>query len=218
MSSLELSIRIIHVIAGILSLLSGVAALFMSLKPRIHRRLGSIFFYSMSLVFITAIWLAINGGFQFLFVIAILSYYSTINGIRALKFFKGKRPSRIDKLLAMLLGASGLYLFSRGIYYGVDLGLKPIIILHLVFGSFMCWLSWNSWKDLLQLPSADRRWFNAHRANMSGALIATFTAFSTTALTFIPPLLAWLGPAIILTPLLRFYIKKNNQILNTDSI
>lgn len=218
MTTLESFIRIIHVVAGIISLFSGVAALFLSIRPRWHRVMGKVFFYAMSLVFITAVWLAITSNLQFLFVIAILSYYSTFHGIRSLRFFKGSRPHYLDKLLALILGASGSFLLGRGIFYGLEIGPKPIIILHVVFGMFMFWLSHNSWKDLNRLSSSDYRWFNSHRANMSGALIATFTAFSTTALTFIPPLLAWLGPAIILTPILRYYINKNHQKQKTESI
>jgi hypothetical protein len=211
MDYIDLPLRLLHIIAGAVSLLTGIAALLLSLKPKIHRAFGKVFFGAMLIVFVTAVILAITGSLQFLFVIAILSFFSTYHGIRSLRFFKGAIVRWYDFVAAALLGLSGIYLTIRGIYYGLSMGLQAIIILHLVFGGFMLLLAFTSINDLMKVPRFDHRWFKSHRGNMAGALIATITAFCTTALDFLPPLIAWLGPAVVFTPLFSYFIRKTNQ-------
>lgn len=203
-------IRIVHILAGVAALLTGVISLLTALTPKNHSRYGKVFFVAMLIVFITAVALAVAGALQFLFIIAILSFFSTFHGIRSMKLFKGAVVSWYDPLAATLLGLGGAYLAARGAFYGLKMGLEAIIILHLVFGGFMVLLAFTSFHDLMHVPSKDIRWFKSHRANMAGALIATITAFCTTALHFLPPLVAWLGPAVVLTPILSYFIRKSN--------
>jgi len=46
---------------------------------------------------------------------------------------------------------------------------------------------------------------------MGAALIATMTAFSVTALQFLPPLVGWLWPTVIFSPLLVVIIRRTDK-------
>lgn len=204
---LLLTIRVVHIFSGALALISGLLALGFSPKVKRHRPMGKVFFYAMTSVFFTAVFLAVKKHIDFLFCIAILSYFSTLFGIRSLKFMKGNNPRWFDWALLCALAIAGFFLIGKGAFGWHEIGSMELI-LSLVFGSGMLLYAFTSALNLTRIPVGNTRWLNSHQANMGAALIATITAFSTTALSFLPGLVAWLGPTLILSPMLAYYINR----------
>jgi len=190
--------------------LTGIVALSIASKPQLHRKIGKVFFYGMFIVFITALIMGLKGSLMFLLCIAILSFFSTLHGVRSLQFFKGKQPGLIDWLSAGALSLAGAYLFIKGVLASIT-KLNPSVILFIVFGALMLVLSFGAFRRLRKLEPRDFKWFRSHRANMGAALIATMTAFSVTALQFLPPLVGWLWPTIIFAPLLSLMIRRTDM-------
>lgn len=99
MELLNRIIMIIHIIAGIISLTSGPVAMLNQNGNRVHRISGKAFFYSMTVIFISAIYLSIVHQQLFLFLISIFSYYQIATAYRALylkKLNRGQKPKSID--------------------------------------------------------------------------------------------------------------------------
>lgn len=212
MDTLLSYIRIIHIAAGATSLLTGIIALSIASNPQRHRKIGKVFFYGMFVVFITALIMGLNGSLMFLLCIAVLSFFSTFHGVRSLQFFKGQNPNWIDWLSSVALSLAGAYLFIKGTLASIT-NFSSGVILYIVFGALMLVLSFGAFRRLRKLKPRDFKWFRSHRANMGAALIATMTAFSVTALQFLPPLVSWLWPTIIFAPLLSLMIRRTDKQL-----
>lgn len=59
------------------------------------------------------------------------------------------------------------------------------------------------------------RWLYRHIGRMGGAYIAIITAFLVINLTFLPDMVAWLGPTFIGSPLITFYIRRYKKRLES---
>ena len=56
--------------------------------------------------------------------------------------------------------------------------------------------------------SSEKAWLYRHIGKMSGAYIATVTAFLVTNIHFLPSTIVWLAPTVIGTPLIAYTIRK----------
>ena len=202
-------LRVLHISAGVLALCSGLLAMGLFKSSGLHMRAGKLFFYCMLLVFTTAVILSVNARTPFLFAIGVFSFYFTLHGVRSMRFFKGAQTNALDAIAASVLALTGIFLFGRGLYHSFS-GFGVSIILHLVFGAAIMFLAFMSASALIQLKPGDMKWFRSHQASMGGALIATITAFCTTALDFLPALVAWIGPSLLLSPLLSIIIRRTS--------
>src|SRR5256884_805302 len=89
MNTLIAAVRLIHIAAGMLALgVAPIAMLTVKGGPT-HRRWGKVYFWTMALVALTAVVLALWRPVVFLALLAVFSFYSAFSGYRAL--FR-KRP------------------------------------------------------------------------------------------------------------------------------
>ena len=103
---IELPLLYIHILAGFISLGIAYFLLFIKKGNKRHKKLGMIYVYGMSTIFVTAIPLSLLGEFNpFLFVIAIFSFYLAFSGYRQGRDRNGERE-KIDKVLCCLLYTS----------------------------------------------------------------------------------------------------------------
>ena len=211
-TQIESVIRIVHILFGAIALFSGISALLLSPKIRLHRPAGKTFALAMVGVFFTAIILAVQNGIDFLFCIAILSFYSVIIGVRALKFLKGRKPAFFDWMASATLILAGFFLAAKGINAVMLTTLNGSVILYLLFGGAMVFYGSMTTSELLRTKPGSAKWFTLHKSNMGAALIATITAFSTTTMDFLPSILPWIWPSIVFSPLLSWYIRKSKKI------
>ncbi|WP_425389578.1 DUF2306 domain-containing protein [Ekhidna sp.] len=211
----------LHILVGGLSLLTGAVAIFSPKGKATHTKAGRIYFWAMTLVFITGITVAGYKFNRFLFLIAFLSYYSVFSGVRSLKLkqlHKHQQPEWYDWAAGIINGVANLIFIGLGIYY---ISLRGFAsggaLLSIGFGVGGLLLSYTNLEPFIKRPKKAYHWYLSHIGNMMGGYIATLTAFLSTMVTrfdLMNPFLAFALPSLIGVPLLIFWqkrIEKNFQ-------
>lgn len=204
----------LHIVVGSIALLSGGIALLSKKGKDLHQKAGKIYFWAMTLVFITGIIVAGYRFNRFLFLIAFLSYYSVFAGLRSLKLKKlhiGQKPEWYDWAAGLTNGVANIVFIGLGLYYffyGNNIA-GSLLSLGFGIGGFM--ISYTNLFPFIIRPQKAYHWYLAHIGNMMGGYIATFTAFLSTMVTrfeLMNPFLAFALPSVIGIPLLFFWLKK----------
>ena len=98
--AIEKPLLYLHILAGFISLAIAYVLLFIKKGNKRHKKLGMIYVYGMTTIFVTAIPLSLLGEFNpFLFVIAIFSFWLRSHNLR--------RPSPSSLSRALNLHHSG---------------------------------------------------------------------------------------------------------------
>lgn len=200
----------IHIVCGFISLFSAFGAMLSSKGQVKHRKFGRIFFYGMTGIFITAIPLSLIKKNLFLFLVALFSYYLAFSGWRYSKNKNGM-PGRIDFIVSGAMLAASIVMVGIGTYrFNMD-DFRTIILL--VFGLIGCIFSCSDLKTYRNHRATGKQRIANHLGAMLGATIATLTAFSVTNIQVQPQIILWLGPTVLLTPLIIWWkhkVIKNN--------
>jgi hypothetical protein len=133
--------------------------------------------------------LALKINSIFMLSIAVLSFYLTYSGYRALgrkRSRKGSWFNSLDWAVTLLALAFGLGLIVRG--FGD--------FLSLLFGMLTCSLSVITLRHL-NGKRKKHDWLYDHVTGMCGSYIATFTAFALVNMRFLPPVLVWILPMVV---------------------
>ena len=200
---------IIHIIAGFLSLVTAPVAMAVQKGGNAHRKWGKVYFYGMTIVTITAILISSMKYIPFLLMLSIFSYYSIIKGYRALylkEMYRGQKPALIDWIaaIATAIFSSGLLIWGLIIITeGHNFGWVA-----LVFGLIGVSNIYTDIKKYKNPPKEKMAWFFDHFNGFIGGYIATVTAFSATNMTFLPTLLCWLWPTIVIVTFMVYWNRK----------
>jgi len=199
-------------LAGALALLFGAMAIILKQQTPKHKKVGKIYFWCMTVIFITGVFLSVIKGLLFLFFIAVFTYYATIIAYRALKLkelHSGQKPTNFDWIIeyTALLVFVGLLVFA-GWYYFKTKSSESVI--PLAFGLMGMWGVLKNIKQLKQKPTETFYWLKKHIGNMLGSYIGAITAFMVNQGEHIPvnPIILWLGPTIIIVPMIVVELKK----------
>lgn len=211
---------ILHVISGFLALACGAVAISTKKGQGIHVTAGRIYFWSMILVAVTAFYLSVANVIPFLFLIAVLSFYLTWSGYKAIHWKNKPLPDFafwFDVIITHLVALFGVAMILLSALTWMDIHFNDVIsslrIVLLVFGIGTVIFAGE---DLILFYRKDSSskflWMYTHIGRMLGAYIATFTAFLVVNGEFFPsPLIAWLGPAVIGTPFIFYWIRKYRE-------
>jgi uncharacterized membrane protein len=204
---------VIHILGGGLSLLSGTWNLIQKKGGNAHRKVGMVFVWAMLITGFSAFVLALLKPNIFLFIIGIFTIYLVGTGQRYIhlkKLNEGEEPKWIDWLLTSSMGVIGVVFILWGFFLlvsGKSMGTALI-----TFG-IIGLLSVR--KDLQNYRGKMRKkmyWLAAHIARITGAYIASVSAFLVVNQenfpSFIPVVVYWLLPTLILTPLIVKWIRK----------
>lgn len=204
-----------HIMAGCIALLTGAVAIFSQKGHQLHRKMGRIYFWAMTWVFISGIVVAGYRFNRFLFLIAFLSYYSVFAGIRFLtlkQLHKNQLPKWYDWAAGIINGMVNILFIGLGLYYLLKEPNNPAgALLSLGFGIGGLLISYTNLKPFIQVPEKAYYWYLSHIGNMMGGYIATFTAFLSTMVTrfeLMNPFIAFALPSAIGIPLLLVWQKK----------
>ena len=197
---------ILHIVAGTVALISTFIAVPFKKGTRLHNKSGTIYFYAMTLVFITAMHLSLIDDpiNWFLFSVGIFSYYMAFSGWRA-AVERINLPNQIDYIVACLtLGCAGFMFYEANelLKYGSDLA-----IVLFVFGGICAVMAIQ---DILQFrkgPIRGKERIIRHLSRILPSVIAVFTAVLVVngEKLGIPSLASWLGPTVILTPVITLW-------------
>ena len=128
---------IIHIIAGVNTLIAGPIALFYQRQTRQHRIAGKVFTYSMMVIIVTSIFKFLRVphevGYQFLFAISILVGLNIWQGVRSIQFMKGSRPNYVDRGVIWLFIFTGAAMINAAVWYYLQ---NKGVALPILFGVF----------------------------------------------------------------------------------
>ena len=203
---------LIHVLAGIGALISGALAIILKRNTPKHKPVGRVYFWCMTVIFVTGVFLSVCKGLLFLFFIAIFTYYATIIAYRALRLknlHNGQKPARLDWFIQFVAGLTFIGLVVFAIYrYMVQH--SPDAVIPLAFGVMGVLGVYRNVKRFIDGPKETMYWLKIHVGNMCGSYIGAITAFVVNQSEHIPvnPILLWLGPTFILVPVIMVELKK----------
>ena len=205
--AIERPLLYLHIFSGFISL--GIAYLLLFIKKgnKRHKKLGMIYVYGMTTIFLTAIPLSLLGEFNsFLFVIAIFSFYLAFSGYRQGRDRNGARE-QIDKVLGVFITATGILFY--GLAVSAYLAEDSMWITSVIFGTIALVFGIN---DFLRMKIVERPNFydrtNLHLNLMLAGTIATTTAFIVTIDPFSILWLNWVAPTIVGTPIIIYFSKR----------
>ncbi|PBQ33600.1 hypothetical protein CNR22_18065 [Sphingobacteriaceae bacterium] len=194
----------LHIGSGFLALLCGLISIVSKKGGKMHRTSGKVFFYAMLGVCFTSVYISLVKDNSFLLVVGIFSFYLNYFGFMALKN-KTLRPKLLDWLVIAITAINSFFMvYSMNVVLMVFGGI----------GFYAIVLNLRTSIHVLQnkeLP--DLFWLRRHIGMMTGAFIATATAFlvvnSDSLKVFaLPGWLLWLLPTFLLVPLIFYYNKK----------
>ncbi|MEM6843593.1 MAG: hypothetical protein AAF632_15305 [Bacteroidota bacterium] len=203
METAQTIVLILHIIAGFTALTVGVIPFVAKKGGKLHNATGKVFYYAMVFVATSAFGLAIYRFSPFLLMVGLLTLYATITGYRGLqlKRQRAKRGQIRDWVLLFTVGLGLIFTVWQTIaQFGIEN--TGILILVSVFGSL---LTVNLVSDIHLFSGrkkmTNKSWIRYHISRISGAYIATVTAFLVNNVQTDPAFIAWLLPTIIGVPL-----------------
>lgn len=196
----------IHAFFGGIALVSGLASiLFVKGSPK-HKKAGKLFSYGMvisSLISLPICWLP-NHENNFLFLIGIFTIYLVISGNRILLFQKKKEANFTDKFISSVMIIASVLMVLFGTYFLINNNSGGI--LYLFFGITAFFISIRDFKFYKNIDKTKILPF--HIGKMSGAYIASITAFLVAALK-LEGFIYWILPSIIGTIFISYWTKKS---------
>ena len=202
----------IHVVAATGALISGALAIILKRNTPKHKPVGKFYFWCMTIVFITATFISVVKRHQFLFLIGIFTYYSTVIAYRALKLknlHNGQKPQFIDWLIEAIAGITflGMVAFAVIVYFQTK---SFEAIIPFVFGVLGTYGVYRNILKYIHGQTETMYWLKKHIGNMCGSYIGAITAFTVNQSDHIPlnPIILWLGPTFIITPIIIIELKK----------
>ncbi|WP_035918522.1 hypothetical protein [Legionella fairfieldensis] len=198
-------ILILHIICGFFALFSAFGAIFTAKGKQKHRQFGRFFFYSMTGLFVTALPLSIIKRNLFLFLIAVFSYYLAFSGWRYAKNRLGQF-AKLDVTISAIMLVISLIMLGVAFYSFNLENFKSVTLL--VFGIIGGFFSISDIKIYLYHKAVGQFRIVKHLSAMLGATIAAITAFLVTNVKLDPPIILWLGPTVLLTPVIVWWKNK----------
>lgn len=198
-----------HAFFGGLGLIAGLVSIFVKKGGLNHRKAGKIFTYSMSISSFLSLIVSRMPNHEnlFLFLIGIFTIYLVLAGNRALTL-RSKIKSKADwkdKLVSGLMLITSIVMVLLGIF-GIIQKINNSI-LYLFFGAFGMFLTLRDFHTFKIFTYNKNAWLLNHLGRMTGALIASITAFFVAGLN-IQTIFIWFLPTIFGIPYIIFWNKK----------
>ena len=194
----------IHIGFGILALVAVPVLLVLPKGDRRHARLGLGYVVGMTGVFLTTLLLVVLKPNPFLFAVGLFSFYLVFSGWRAARQGRGAN-GWLDRAAAAAMAVTGLAMVALGGWGHATDGnarMAVMAVFGLIGGLFAI-------EDLRgALGQTGRARIARHLGRMLGGTIATLTAVAVVNLAAWPTLVVWLGPTVLLTPLIALWSRR----------
>ena len=195
----------IHILAGSVALLSAASALLTEKGKKFHVLIGKAYFWSMVIIFLTALHMSIITGNVFLFLIAIFSFYLAFSGVRFAKNRTGV-PTRLDLIAVNFMFLSGVGMWILAIIFFIDNDSQFITLT--VFGFLALFLGYGDFQTFKDQTAIGKERIAKHLTNMMGATIAVVTAVLVVNPPTNPEWVWWILPTVLITPVIFWWNKK----------
>ena len=195
----------IHILAGSVALVSAALALSTEKGKKFHVLIGKAYFWSMVIIFLTALPMSIITGNVFLFLIAIFSFYLAFSGMRFAKNRTGV-PTRVDLIAVNFMFLSGVGMWILAIIFFIDNDSQFITLI--VFGFLALFLGYGDFQTFKNQTAIGKERIAKHLTNMMGATIAVVTAVLVVNPPTNPEWVWWILPTVLITPIIFWWNKK----------
>ena len=195
----------IHILAGSVALVSAALALSTEKGKKFHVLIGKAYFWSMVIIFLTALHMSIITGNVFLFLIAIFSFYLAFSGVRFAKNRTGV-PTRLDLIAVNFMFLSGVGMWILAIIFFIDNDSQFITLT--VFGFLALFLGYGDFQTFKDQTAIGKERIAKHLTNMMGATIAVVTAVLVVNPPTNPEWVWWILPTVLITPVIFWWNKK----------
>ena len=195
----------IHILAGLVGLVSAALALSTEKGKKFHVLIGKAYFWSMVIIFLTALPMSIITGNVFLFLIAIFSFYLAFSGVRFAKNRTGV-PTRLDLIAVNFMFLSGVGMWILAIIFFIDNDSQSITLT--VFGFLALFLGYGDFQTFKDQTAIGKERIAKHLTNMMGATIAVVTAVLVVNPPTNPEWVWWILPTVLITPVIFWWNKK----------
>ncbi|PWU04697.1 MAG: hypothetical protein C5B52_01065 [Bacteroidetes bacterium] len=210
---------IVHIISGFAALGTGLFSMINRKGSKRHRLTGKIFFYGMTGVFNTAIFISVVKNIPFLFMVGFFSYYLACSGYRILflkKLHANQTPGILDWMISVIGLLAGLAFIVFSFTWFLSRGMWGIV--PLAFGTFCAYSGFVDLRSYFVRPTDKQFWLFKHGARMGGAFAATVTAFIVVnfkigSLTW----LLWILPGVIIGFVSAGILKKYRKKFKSNS-
>ena len=195
----------IHILAGSVALVSAALALSTEKGKKFHILIGKAYFWSMVIIFLTALPMSIITGNVSLFLIAIFSFYLAFSGVRFAKNRTGV-PTRLDLIAVNFMFLSGVGMWILAIIFFIDNDSQFITLT--VFGFLALFLGYGDFQTFKDQTAIGKERIAKHLTNMMGATIAVVTAVLVVNPPTNPEWVWWILPTVLITPVIFWWNKK----------
>ena len=195
----------IHILAGSVALVSAALALSSEKGKKFHILIGKAYFWSMVIIFLTALPLSTITSNVFLFLITIFSFYLAFSGMRFAKNRKGV-PTRIDLIAVNFMLLSGVGMWILAIIFFIDNNSQYITLI--VFGFLALFLGYGDFQTFKNQTAIGKERIAKHLTNMMGGTIAVVTAVLVVNPPANPEWVWWILPTFLITPVIFWWNKK----------
>lgn len=195
---------LLHAGLGGLALLSGSIALFAQKGKPLHKGSGKVFFFAMLFSALIAIWVALLPGHYdpFLFAIGVFTSYMLVGGYRALRFKRPEVDLRIDRMVSVLMLICGIGMLTIPLVFQ---GVIDVVLA--IFGGIGIAFVLRDFKIYGHPEQLKSIWLKVHIGKMTGAYIASITAFFVVnqIMTYY---LNWLLPTVLGSIYIAYWTRK----------
>jgi uncharacterized membrane protein len=204
---LEHGLVVVHVVVACVALVTGPLAMVTRKGGVAHRRWGNIYFWSMLLVFVSALGLLLFRPNFFLLMVSILSFYAAFSGYRVLSRRRRANGGAAwpDWFAAVFVLVAGLAFIGYGVltmlgWPGFERS-TAFGALSIAFGVLLSNDARSDVAGFRQPDSEPRWWWYYHLSRMTGSYVAALTAFSVQNLGPLLPAaqqwLVWVVPPLV---------------------
>ncbi|MFS4417084.1 DUF2306 domain-containing protein [Maribacter sp. 2307ULW6-5] len=195
---------ILHAVLGGTALLAGTLAIVATKGGVLHKGSGKVFYWSMLLSALSSLVIALMPGHEnaFLFCIGLFTIYLILSGYRALRFKKPGLQLTADKAISAGMLVTGLVM----VLYPLLLTGAPNIVLT-VFGAAGMVFGAKDLRDFSHPKKLRKVWLRVHLGKMTGAFIASVSAFLVVNQT-LPPLWSWFLPTVLGSFYIAYWLRK----------
>jgi len=200
----------IHIVSGSIGLLTGSINMVRRKGDRLHKRLGTYFYFGMVTAAAVSLILAFIRPNTFLFIVGVFTLYMTYTGIRFLKV-KQSPFQWTDKLVTVIMAVAGFSFIIYGTILlsdGFELSQDWLSIVLIVFGIISTGYVIQDVQYLWRNAALAKGGLLEHIKRISGAYIASLTAFLVVNVKFLPPVLVWLAPSLVIGLLIRKWVRQ----------
>lgn len=181
-----------------------------------HRPFGKIYFWCMTIIFVTSLYVSIYKSIWFLLFVSVFSYYACITAFRSIQLkniHKGQKAAPIDWFIEVIN-----LLFNTGfIVFGIllienNLQFSIICFVFAGLGLNGSRMSIQRFRGKLVYKNY---WLIGHISGMLGSYIGAFTAFlvnNNGRWIHAPEMIAWLGPTVLFVPLIIYETRKYKKV------